>query len=236
MINHIFAAQLLKLSRPAAIRDIIFALLRITPHDQVAGYLRDTLTWNYDVRAALNLLQGIGFLDGSMEPTAEWQEFVAADEHARRDLLRAALEEMFRAPDGSSATHAAQTIPKVSDRIDWYVRHHGLQRSTQATYAERLYREALKAFTAPLPLPPHLTREHSAPSHEVIRAVLKDNDHGMELVFYLPDSADSKVHEKVFKAANDALFSEDGRWAPLDRVTSMSVTTAPADDSTQASQ
>ncbi len=226
---------------PRWIRDVIFAILSVesggTTGESSIDHLPVELRRTHYTRQILSLLQALGYFTTEMEPTEDWNQLMKAEPRIRREMLRAVFEDAFRAPDGSSATEAIQTISDSRGRIDWFVQKHGLSRSTSAAYAEQLYRRALAAFDAaaspdtldewaylqgkrqpaavPATPPPE---EAAAIPKEAIRAVPRSHEHrskGIELVFWLPDDADSSVYERIFQAADATIFSKEGHWDPF---------------------
>lgn len=132
------------------IRDIIFAIIAMAPDEHSVEHLVGVIGRIYGMASTpiVYLLQGLGYLTTEMQPTADWSRLMAAEPRVRRELLRTAFEDAFRAPDGSSATEAIKTCVDRSARIDWFVQKHELSRSTTAAYAERLYRRAFEALDA----------------------------------------------------------------------------------------
>lgn len=214
------------------IRDIIFAIIAMAPDEHPVEHLAGVIGRIYGMTSTpiAYLLQGLGYLTIEMQPTGDWSRLMAAEPRVRRELLRTAFEDAFRAPDGSSATEAIKTSVDRSARIDWFVQKHELSRSTTAAYAERLYRRAFEALDAasrraayeaslssetepqPVDLP------QTTASAQAIRAVPRSHEHrsrGIELVFWLPDGAGSSAYERIFQAADETIFSKEGNWEPL---------------------
>jgi len=242
MNQRIASKSLYLLPYPHLIREVIFAILRAGPVPATGEYSTDylpaELQHTYYVKSIVSLLQGLGyFADGlqprewhAAQPTDDWCQLLEAEPQVRREMLYSTFENAFQAPDGSSASEAMESIARVPDRIEWFMRKHGLAHSS-AAYAERLYRKALAAlddaestpdaFDAP---PLKATEPQSADtprrtsSTEAVRAVPRSHEHigkGIELVFWLPDNADSSVYERIFQAADATIFSEEGRWEPF---------------------
>lgn len=219
------------------IRDVIFAILSVEPGittgESAIDHLPAGLRRTDFTRQILSLLQALGYFTTEMEPTEDWNQLMEAEPRIRREMLRTAFEDAFRAPDGSSATEAIRTIADSRKRIDWFVQKHGLSRSTSAAYAEQLYRRALAALDAaasPGLLDGWVYPQSAAVSvtptpqvaavtpKEAIRAIPRNHEHrrkGIELVFWLPDDADSSVYEQIFQAADATIFSKEGHWEPF---------------------
>ncbi|WP_147382046.1 hypothetical protein [Mycobacteroides abscessus] len=157
MNERIASKSLNLLPYPHLIREVIFAILRAgrgpATGEYSTDYLPAELQRTYYVKNIVSLLQGLGyFADGlqsddwrAAQPTDDWYQLLEAEPHVRREMLYSTFENAFQAPDGSSASEAMESIARVPDRIDWFVRKHGLSHST-AAYAERLYRKALAAL------------------------------------------------------------------------------------------
>lgn len=242
MNERLASKSLYLLPHPHLIREIIFAILRVEPGPVTGEYSTDhlpaELRRTYYAKNIVSLLQGLGyFADGpqsndwrAAQPTDEWYQLLEAEPYIRREMLYSTFENTFQAPDGSSVSEAMESIPRAPERIDWFMRKHGLAHSS-AAYAERLYRKALaalddaastlQAFEAPLPKSTEPQAEdtpRTTSSTDAIRAVLRSHEHrskGIELVFWLPDDADSSVYERIFQAADATIFSEEGRWEPF---------------------
>lgn len=225
------------LSYPSLVHDIIFAIITMAPEEHPAEYLSGVVRRAYDVTPIAYLLQGLGYFTSDMQPTENWNQLMEAESHVRPDMLRTAFENAFRTWDGSSATEAIQTITDSRGRIDWLMQQHGLASRARARYAERLYRKALAALDAAtsadaLDKWAYLQAKRqsadallmatpqgpTAIPQKAIRAVPRSHEHGskgIELVFWLPDDADSSVYERIFQAADSTIFSKEGHWDPF---------------------
>ncbi|WP_433598749.1 hypothetical protein ACQPXH_24020 [Nocardia sp. CA-135953] len=136
--------------RKVSIGSLQKALERLTTHPAPAGeisssYFSEALGCSADdARGLLELWRIFAFVDYSDNPIKRWVTFSSLSPADQQRLLRALLEVIFKAPDGTTVATAAEEHPDREDMILWFASHHDLTRSA-AEHADQIYR-TVQAF------------------------------------------------------------------------------------------
>jgi hypothetical protein len=192
-------------SLQAGLKDLIYGLL---PSKPLFDHYSERFHYSTaDVRGMLAVLTLIGFADHRSGPTLRWQRFVELPPARRRTLLRGYVEAAFSAEDGKRvAVMELETLPSRRDRVQWFADVHGLNRSTTATYAERIYRTVTDFLDTAETTAQQMSQHSSLPRPVRLIAIDDDPKHGsIDLLFYSPGDTNHRVHPDVIARAHALL-------------------------------